>query len=109
MPCTPPTTGPSTPPVGCLTCARWSRGYLRHLLVVGEPTAWRLLSIHNLAFVLGLMTEARTAIAEGRFEAARGPHGGGMGAPEAGGACSSAGLGYSRTAVRTLIPSPHPR
>ena len=48
-----------------------SRGYLRHLLVVGEPTAWRLLSIHNLAFVLGLMTEARSAIAEGRFDALR--------------------------------------
>ncbi|HEY7916298.1 MAG TPA: tRNA guanosine(34) transglycosylase Tgt [Acidimicrobiales bacterium] len=56
---------------GCSTCARWSRGYLRHLLGVGEPTAWRLLSIHNLAFVLGLMAEARSAIAEGRFDALR--------------------------------------
>jgi queuine tRNA-ribosyltransferase len=55
----------------CSTCARYSRGYLRHLLVVGEPTAWRLLSIHNLAFVIGLMAEARTAIAEGRFDALR--------------------------------------
>jgi queuine tRNA-ribosyltransferase len=52
----------------CLTCSRWSRGYLRHLLVVGEPTAWRLLTIHNLAFVLDLMSRARTAIAEGRFD-----------------------------------------
>jgi len=56
---------------GCSTCARWSRGYLRHLLGVGEPTAWRLLSIHNLAFIFGLMAEARTAIAEGRFDALR--------------------------------------
>jgi queuine tRNA-ribosyltransferase len=56
---------------GCSTCTRWSRGYLRHLLQVGEPTAWRLLSIHNLAFVLGLMADARAAIAEGRFEALR--------------------------------------
>jgi queuine tRNA-ribosyltransferase len=55
----------------CITCTRWSRGYLRHLLVVGEPTAWRLLSIHNLSFVLGLMNEARTAIVEGRFDALR--------------------------------------
>ncbi len=55
----------------CLTCANWSKGYLRHLLGVGEPTAWRLLSIHNLAFVLGLMAEARSAIAEGRFDALR--------------------------------------
>ncbi len=56
---------------GCLTCTHWSRGYLRHLLGVGEPTAWRLLSIHNLAFVLGLMADARTAITEGRFGALR--------------------------------------
>jgi len=56
---------------GCSTCARWSRGYLRHLLGVGDPTAWRLLSIHNLAFVLGLMAEARSAIAGGRFDALR--------------------------------------
>jgi queuine tRNA-ribosyltransferase len=52
----------------CLTCSRWSRGYLRHLLGVGEPTAWRLLTIHNLAFVLDLMSGARAAIAEGRFD-----------------------------------------
>ncbi|MGO8871501.1 MAG: tRNA guanosine(34) transglycosylase Tgt [Acidimicrobiales bacterium] len=56
---------------GCSTCGRWSRGYLRHLLGVGEPTAWRLLTIHNLAFVLGLMDEARSAIVERRFEALR--------------------------------------
>ena len=70
-PCTHVTTGPSTPACRCSTCARWSRGYLRHLLVVGEPTAWRLLSIHNLAFVLGLMAEARTAIEHGRFDELR--------------------------------------
>jgi queuine tRNA-ribosyltransferase len=63
--------GPIDPACACLTCSRWSRGYLRHLLGVGEPTAWRLLSIHNLAFVLGLMAEARAAIAIGRFEGLR--------------------------------------
>jgi len=55
----------------CATCARWSRGYLRHLLAVGEPTAWRLLSIHNLTFVLGLMAEARSAIARGSLDQLR--------------------------------------
>ena len=55
----------------CHTCGRWSRGYLRHLLLVAEPTAWRLLSIHNLAFVLGLMAQARTSIAEGSFDRLR--------------------------------------
>jgi len=63
--------GPLDAACTCSTCARWSRGYLRHLLVVGEPTAWRLLSIHNLAFVLGLMAEARTAIGHGRFDRLR--------------------------------------
>jgi queuine tRNA-ribosyltransferase len=56
---------------GCLACSGWSRGYLRHLLGVREPTAWRLVSIHNLAFVLGLMSDARAAIIEGRFAALR--------------------------------------
>jgi queuine tRNA-ribosyltransferase len=56
---------------GCSTCAHWSRGYLRHLLLVGEPTAWRLLTIHNLAFVLGLMAEARHAIGQGRLDKLR--------------------------------------
>jgi queuine tRNA-ribosyltransferase len=57
--------GPLDPSCPCPTCSRWSRGYLRHLLGVGEPTAWRLLSIHNLTYVEGLMGEARDAIATG--------------------------------------------
>jgi queuine tRNA-ribosyltransferase len=40
-------------------------------LAVGEPTAWRLLSLHNLAQVLGLMAEARSAIATGRLDGLR--------------------------------------
>jgi queuine tRNA-ribosyltransferase len=57
--------GPIDAACPCPTCARWSRGYLRHLLGVGEPTAWRLCSIHNLTYVLGLMDAARLAIASG--------------------------------------------
>jgi queuine tRNA-ribosyltransferase len=63
--------GPIDPSCPCPTCARWSRGYLRHLLTVGEQTAWRLLSIHNLTYVLGLMDEARAAIADGTLDALR--------------------------------------
>ncbi len=62
---------PLDPSCGCSTCARWSRGYLRHLLSVGEPSAWRLLSIHNLWFVTGLMREARAAIETGSLDALR--------------------------------------
>jgi queuine tRNA-ribosyltransferase len=57
--------GPIDAACPCTTCARWSRGYLRHLQSMGEPTAWRLCSIHNLTYVLGLMDEARAAIASG--------------------------------------------
>ena len=75
-PSSPADNGPLDSGCRCATCASYSRGYLRHLLVVGEPTAWRLLSIHNLAFVLGLMTEARASIAEGRFDDLRIQRGG---------------------------------
>ncbi len=61
--------GPLDPACPCPTCARWSRGYLRHLLTVGEPSVWRLCSIHNLTYVLGLMDEARAAIAAGTLDA----------------------------------------
>ncbi len=63
--------GPIDPSCACPTCARWSKGYLRHLLAVGEPTAWRLLSIHNLTYVFGLMDEARAAIASGSLDGLR--------------------------------------
>ena len=57
--------GPLDPACGCTVCARWSRAYLRHLHQVGEPAAARLLTMHNLAFVLGLVRETRAAIAAG--------------------------------------------
>ena len=60
--------GPIDASCPCTTCARWPRGYLRHLLTQGEPTAWRLCSIHTLAFVLGLMGRAREAIAAGSLD-----------------------------------------
>ncbi len=63
--------GPIDPSCRCPTCARWSRGYLRHLLSVGEPTAWRLLTLHNLTYVLDLMDQARDAIARGELDALR--------------------------------------
>jgi queuine tRNA-ribosyltransferase len=53
----------------CRICARYSRGYVRHLLVTNEPTAGRLLSIHNLAWLLDLVGRARDAIRAGRLAA----------------------------------------
>ena len=52
-------------------CARHSRGYIRHLLQVGEPTASRLLSIHNVAWTIDLMQRMRDAIADGSFDGLR--------------------------------------
>ena len=44
---------------------RWSRGYLRHLLATHEPTAARLITLHNLAWLLRLMDQVRTAVRTG--------------------------------------------
>ena len=55
----------------CRVCARYSLGYLRHLLVVKEPSGGRLLTIHNLAWTLGLMRRARAAILSGTLAALR--------------------------------------
>jgi queuine tRNA-ribosyltransferase len=62
---------PLDPQCSCWVCASHSRGYLRHLTQVGEPTAARLVSIHNVAWTLSLMASMRAAIADGSFEALR--------------------------------------
>ena len=58
---------PLDPTCPCEVCARHSRGYIRHLLQVGEPTASRLLSIHNVAWTIDLMNRMRAAIMAGTF------------------------------------------
>ncbi|MFZ6002787.1 MAG: tRNA guanosine(34) transglycosylase Tgt [Actinomycetota bacterium] len=55
----------------CPVCARWSRAYLRHLLVVDEPTAPRLLTIHNVSWTLRLVEEIRAAIEAGSLDLVR--------------------------------------
>ena len=56
---------PLDPACSCHVCGRWSRAYVRHLLQVGEPTALRLLTWHNLAWTLDLIRRARAAIEAG--------------------------------------------
>ncbi len=51
----------------CYTCRHFSRGYLRHLFLVGEMAGPILLSLHNLRFFQRLMQEARQAIQENRY------------------------------------------
>ncbi len=55
----------------CLACRSFSRAYLRHLFMSEELLVYRLLSLHNLYFFLGLMAAMRAAIAEGAFESFR--------------------------------------
>ena len=63
--------GPLDPACGCEVCARHSRGYLRHLFQVNEPSASRLVSIHNVAWTLALMDRIRSAIAAGTLSLLR--------------------------------------
>ena len=51
----------------CETCRTFSRGYLRHLFVVEEILGLRLVSIHNIRFLVRLGEEARRRILEGTF------------------------------------------
>jgi queuine tRNA-ribosyltransferase len=55
----------------CYACRGFSRGYLRHLYMAQELLAYRLLTMHNLHFFLGLMGTVRAAIADGGFRAFR--------------------------------------
>ena len=55
----------------CLACRSFSRAYLRHLFMSEELLVYRLLSLHNLYFFLGLMAAMRAAIAGGAFESFR--------------------------------------
>lgn len=58
---------PLDPLCTCWVCTTHSRGYLRHLTQVGEPSAARLLSIHNVAWTIQLMNSMRDAIQQGSF------------------------------------------
>jgi len=51
----------------CFTCKNYSRAYLSHLYRAKELTSHRLLSIHNLRFLINLMANARKAIEKGEF------------------------------------------
>lgn len=63
--------GPIEADCPCPTCARYSRGYLRHLLVAGELLYHRLASLHNLSFTIRLVDSIRAAIIAGRYAAFR--------------------------------------
>jgi queuine tRNA-ribosyltransferase len=55
----------------CPACERFSRAYLRHLVNQQELLGLRLLSLHNLRFLLDLTAGARAAIERGEFASFR--------------------------------------
>lgn len=51
----------------CYTCTHYSRAYIRHLYKSEELLAFRLVTIHNLYFLLQFMTDMRQSIIDGNF------------------------------------------
>ena len=51
----------------CYCCKNYTKAYIRHLLSVKEVLGGRLLSIHNIRFLIKLTEEIRLAIKEDRF------------------------------------------
>ena len=56
---------PLDPSCDCETCTTYSRGYLRHLFVAGELLGLRLLSLHNVRYLIRLAAEMRETIRRG--------------------------------------------
>jgi queuine tRNA-ribosyltransferase len=52
----------------CACCTRFSRAYVRHLFTADEILGLRLLSLHNVHFLVSLMREARAALLGGTFD-----------------------------------------
>lgn len=59
---------PLDPECTCTTCAHYSRAYIHHLFKAKELLGYRLASLHNVFFIINLMSEIRFAIKEGSFE-----------------------------------------
>ena len=58
---------PLDPSCDCETCTTYPRGYLRHLFVVEDMLGLRLVSIHNIRFLVRLGEQARAHILSGTF------------------------------------------
>lgn len=59
--------GPIDEECDCYACKNYSRAYIRHLISVDEMLGGRLISIHNIRFLIRLTEEIREAIKEDRF------------------------------------------
>ncbi|MBI4063644.1 MAG: tRNA guanosine(34) transglycosylase Tgt [Elusimicrobia bacterium] len=61
---------PLDPDCTCMTCRNYTRAYLAHLYHAEELLLYRLLSLHNIAFMIRLAGRIQEAIREDRFETA---------------------------------------
>ncbi len=59
---------PLDPECDCAACSRFSRAYIRHLYLADEILGLRLLSLHNVHFLVSLMRRARAALLGGTFD-----------------------------------------
>ncbi len=60
--------GPLDATCDCTTCRTYTRAYIRHLFVAGEVLGLRLLSVHNIRFLVRLAERARAAIEAGELD-----------------------------------------
>lgn len=58
---------PMAPWFETIVSRKYSLGYLRHLMNVGEATGWALLSLHNIEYLLLLSRSSRQSIINGWF------------------------------------------
>jgi queuine tRNA-ribosyltransferase len=59
--------GPLDDACACETCARHSRAYLNHLFRSREPLGARLLSVHNVAFLVNTLRRFRRSVVAGEI------------------------------------------
>ena len=58
---------PLDPECDCYCCKNYTKAYIRHLVKANEILAARLITTHNLRFLLKLMEDVRQAIMEDRL------------------------------------------
>jgi queuine tRNA-ribosyltransferase len=59
--------GPLDPHCACYTCRTYSRAYIHHLFRAQELLGIRLVSLHNVAFLIDLMRQIRASLRAGHF------------------------------------------
>jgi queuine tRNA-ribosyltransferase len=62
---------PLDPHCDCPICKKYTRAYLCHLFRAGELLGPRLVTLHNLWFMVGLLRSIRKSIIHGQFESAK--------------------------------------